>query len=108
MARHIAKNIVAADLADTCEVQLAYCIGVADPVSVSINTYGTSKVPEEELSKIVRKVFPLKPKEIIAYLDLRKPIFKKTAAYGHFGRDLPGFTWEKTNKVEELKKAARK
>ncbi len=105
MARYIAKNIVAADLADKCEIQLAYAIGVADPVSVMINTYGTGKVADGELTAIVRKVFPLRPKSIIAHLDLRRPIFEKTAAYGHFGRELPEFTWEKTDKVDELRAA---
>lgn len=106
MARYIAKNIVAAGLADKCEIQLAYCIGVADPVSVSVFTYGTNKVPEEKIEEAVKEIFPLKPAEIIKHLDLRRPIFEKTAAYGHFGRDDPDFTWEKTDRTEELKKAA--
>ena len=104
MARHIAKNIVAAGLAEECEIQVSYAIGIAEPISLLVNCYGTNKVPEEKIEEAVRKVFPLKPKEIIDYLDLRRPIFKKTAAYGHFGRELPEFTWEKTNKAEELKK----
>jgi S-adenosylmethionine synthetase len=108
MARYIAKNIVAADIADKCEIQLAYCIGVADPVSVLVNCFGTNRIPEEKISDIVMEVFPLKPREIIQHLKLRRPIFQKTAAYGHFGRDDPDFTWEKTDKVEELKKAAGK
>lgn len=106
MARHIAKNIVAAGLADKCEVQIAYCIGVAEPVSILVHTFGTNKIPEEKISDLVRKHFPLKPVQIIEYLKLRRPIFRKTAAYGHFGRDDPDFTWEHTNKAEELKKDA--
>ncbi len=102
MARYIAKNIVAARLADKCEIQLAYAIGVAEPVSVMINTYGTGKISNSELTKIVRKVFPLTPRAIIDHLDLRKPIFEKTAAYGHFGRELPEFKWEKTDMADEL------
>ncbi len=106
MARYIAKNIVAAGLADQCEVQLAYCIGVADPVSVLVSTFGTSKVPEEKIRQLVRQHFPLKPSAIIKHLNLRRPIYRKTAAYGHFGRSDPDFTWEKTDKAAELKKAA--
>ena len=100
MARHIAKNIVAAKLADRCEVQLAYCIGISDPVSVFLDTFGTEKVSVEKIEKAVQSVFSLKPADIINYLDLKKPIYKKTAAYGHFGRE--GFSWEKTNKISEL------
>ena len=107
MARHIAKNIVAAKLAQRCNVQLAYVIGVADPVSVMIDTEGTGVVSEEKLSAIVREVFPMKPKAIIDYLDLLRPIYKKTAGYGHFGRTDPEFTWEKTDKVEALKAKAK-
>ena len=103
MARHIAKNIVAAELADQCEVQLAYAIGVADPVSVMVDMFGTGKVDEEKLADVVRGTFPLTPKGIIDYLDLRRPIFKATSAYGHFGREEEGFTWEKTDKAEVLK-----
>lgn len=103
MARHIAKNIVAANLADQCEVQLAYAIGVADPVSVMVDTFGTGRVDEIRLAAIVRDVFPLTPKEIIDYLDLRRPIFTQTSAYGHFGREEDSFTWEKIDKVEALK-----
>jgi S-adenosylmethionine synthetase len=106
MARYIAKNIVAAGLADRCEVQLAYCIGVADPVSVLVNTYGTGKVSEDKIVELVRKHFPLKPKGIIEHLKLRRPIYKKTAAYGHFGRDDPDFTWEKADKADILKQDA--
>ena len=105
MARHIAKNIVAANLARRCEVQLAYAIGVADPVSVLVDTQGTAEVPEERIEKAVRELFPLKPRPMIEYLDLLRPIFKKTAALGHFGRDDPDFTWEKTNRADELRKA---
>ncbi|MDR3048360.1 MAG: methionine adenosyltransferase [Elusimicrobiota bacterium] len=107
MARHIAKNIVAAGLADKCTVQLAYAIGVADPVSIMIDTHHTGKVSGGVLEPIARKLFPLTPKGIIEYLKLRRPIFSKTAAYGHFGRNDSDFTWEKTNKVQELQKAAK-
>ena len=103
MARHIAKNIVAAELATHCEVQLAYAIGVADPVSVMVDTFGTGQVEEERLAEIVRNSFPLTPKGIIDYLDLRRPIFKVTSAYGHFGREGESFTWENTDKAEVLK-----
>ena len=106
MARHIAKNIVAGGLADKCTVQLAYAIGVANPVSVFIDTHHSGKVLGVDLEPIVRKVFPLTPKGIIDYLDLRKPIFAKTAAYGHFGRN--EFKWEQTNKAEEIKKLSEK
>ena len=106
MARHIAKNIVAARLASRCEVQLAYAIGVADPVSVMVDTFGTGLIGGSELAALVREVFPLTPKGIIDYLDLRRPIFKATAAYGHFGRREDSFTWEKTDRVETLKQAA--
>jgi S-adenosylmethionine synthetase len=105
MARHIAKNIVAAGLADAVELQIAYAIGVADPVSIMVDTEGTGKVEEAKIVAAVREVFPLTPKGIIEYLDLRRPIFKKTAAYGHFGRQEPEFTWEKTDKVDALKAA---
>ncbi|MDP8213951.1 MAG: methionine adenosyltransferase [Candidatus Euphemobacter frigidus] len=106
MCRYIAKNIVASGLADRCEIQLAYAIGMAEPVSVYVNAHGTSKLSDEELVKIVRDIFALKPKEIIEMLDLRRPIYRRTAAYGHFGREEEGFTWELTDKVEELKKVA--
>ncbi|MFD1450761.1 MULTISPECIES: methionine adenosyltransferase [Oceanobacillus] len=102
-ARYVAKNIVAAGLADSCEVQLAYAIGVAQPVSISINTFGTGLVSEEKLVEAVRELFDLRPAGIIRMLDLRRPIFKNTAAYGHFGRTDITFPWEKTDKVEELK-----
>src|SRR5664280_1197911 len=107
MARYIAKNLVAAGLADKVEVQLAYAIGVADPVSVLVETFGTSNVDPAALSKVVREHFKLTPKGIIDALDLRRPIFKKTAAYGHFGRRLPEFTWERTDKAESLAAAFR-
>ncbi|PQO39203.1 methionine adenosyltransferase [Blastopirellula marina] len=104
MGRHVAKNIVAAGLADRCEVQLAYAIGVTDPVSVHIDTFGTGKVDDEKIADIVKDVFPLSPGGIINYLDLRRPIFRATAAGGHFGRD--EFPWESTDKAEELAKLA--
>jgi S-adenosylmethionine synthetase len=103
MARHIAKNLVAAELADRVEVQLAYAIGVADPVSVLINTFGTGKLPEERLVSLVRETFPLTPAGIIDHLDLRKPIYRATAAYGHFGRSEPGFTWEGTKQAQAMR-----
>jgi S-adenosylmethionine synthetase len=106
MARYIAKNIVAAKLADRCEVQLAYAIGVADPVSVRVDTFDTSKVDEDTLSDLVRANFNLKPKGIIESLKLRRPIYAKTAAYGHFGRNDPDFTWEATDKAAALASAA--
>ncbi|MFH2070418.1 MAG: methionine adenosyltransferase [Elusimicrobiota bacterium] len=103
MARYIAKNIVAAGLAKECNVQLSYCIGVADPVSILVDTHGTGKTSDEQLEKVVRKTFPLKPKEIIDYLKLRRPIYTKTAVGGHFGRTDPDFTWELTDMVSKLK-----
>jgi S-adenosylmethionine synthetase len=106
MVRHIAKNLVAAGVAERCEVQIAYAIGVADPVSVMVETYGTGLVPEERLEQIVRDVFPLQPLQIIDYLQLRRPIYEATAAYGHFGRREPTFTWEHTGKAEEIRHAA--
>jgi S-adenosylmethionine synthetase len=107
MARHVAKNIVAAGLADRCEVQLAYAIGVSEPVSVYVDTQGTGKVADEKIATAVRELFPLSPGGIIKYLDLRRPIFRKTAAGGHFGRNEPGFTWEKTDRAAELAKAVK-
>jgi S-adenosylmethionine synthetase len=106
MARAVAKHIVAADLAEQAEVQLAYAIGVADPVSVLVDTSGTGIAPDEKIAEIVQEVFPLTPKGMIELLDLRRPIFRKTAAYGHFGRELPEFTWEKLFLLDELKEAA--
>lgn len=107
-ARYVAKNIVAAELAEKCEVQVAYAIGVADPVSVLVDTFGTGKLPDEKISEVVKKVFDFKPKAIITQLDLLRPIYRKTAAYGHFGRSDPDFTWEKLDKVEVLKQEAGK
>jgi S-adenosylmethionine synthetase len=106
MARYIAKNVVAAGLARKAEVQLAYAIGVAEPVSVMIDAFGTATVPEERITSLVRDSFSLTPKAIIEALDLRRPIYKATAAYGHFGRSGPGFTWERTDRADALRKAA--
>jgi S-adenosylmethionine synthetase len=106
MARYIAKNIVAAGLASRAEVQLAYAIGVAEPVSVMVDTFGTATIPEEKITQLVRENFSLTPKAIIETLDLRRPIYKPTAAYGHFGRTGAGFTWERTDRAEALRKAA--
>ncbi len=105
-ARYIAKNVVAAGLADRCEVQLSYAIGVAKPISVLVETFGTGHVDEEEISRLVVKHFPLTPREIIAHLKLRRPIYRATAAYGHFGREGEGFTWERTDKAAALKREA--
>lgn len=105
-ARYIAKNIVAASIADRCEIQLAYAIGVAEPVSINIECFGTNKIPDDEIEKLVMEFFPLTPSDILKHLDLRRPIFTKTAAYGHFGRNDPDFTWEKTDKAELIKKEA--
>ncbi|MBN1196468.1 MAG: methionine adenosyltransferase [Candidatus Aminicenantes bacterium] len=104
MARYIAKNLVAAEVADKCEVQLAYAIGVAEPVSVNVNFFGTGKMPEERAVEIVRQVFPLKPAEILRELDLRRPIYLATASYGHFGRD--SFPWEQINRVDRIRELA--
>ncbi|MEK0376648.1 MAG: methionine adenosyltransferase, partial [Nitrosopumilus sp.] len=106
MCRYIAKNLVAAGLADRCEVQLAYAIGIAEPVSLYVNTFGTNKIPENQIEDLVRNNFNMKPSEIILQLDLKRPIYKKTASYGHFGRNEPEFTWEKTDKAEILKQSA--
>ncbi|MEX0655929.1 MAG: methionine adenosyltransferase [Nitrosopumilaceae archaeon] len=106
MCRYIAKNIVAAGLAEKCEVQVAYAIGVSEPVSLMVNTFETGKIPEEDIENLVRKHFDLRPSAIIAHLNLKRPIYKKTAAYGHFGRNEPEFEWEKTNKAELLRRAA--
>ncbi len=103
MARYIAKNIVAAGLADKCDVQIAYAIGVSKPVSVMVNTYGTGSLPDEKITQAVKKVFDMTPKGIIDRLKLRRPIYRKTAVYGHFGRDDPDFTWERTDKIDELR-----
>jgi S-adenosylmethionine synthetase len=106
MARYVAKNIVAAGLADKCEIQVAYAIGIAKPVSIFIDTKGTGKLPDEKIIEIVKEVFDFRPKQIIEQLNLKRPIYQKTACYGHFGRDEADFTWEKTDKIEELKKYA--
>ncbi|MCX6357878.1 MAG: methionine adenosyltransferase [Candidatus Aureabacteria bacterium] len=106
MARYIAKNVVAAGLADRCEVQLAYAIGVAEPLSVLVETEGTARIPEEKISQLIRKHFPLTPEGMIAHLKLRRPIYRHTAYHGHFGRKGEAFTWEKTDKARELRKDA--
>jgi S-adenosylmethionine synthetase len=106
MARHVAKNVVAAGLADRCEVQLAYAIGVSEPVSVNVDTFGTGKIDDEQICELIRKTFPLSPSGIIKYLDLRRPIYRKTAAGGHFGRSEPEFSWEKTNMAAKLSESA--
>jgi S-adenosylmethionine synthetase len=106
MARYIAKNVVAAGLANECEVQVAYAIGVAEPVSVLVDTKGTHAIPESKISELVRANFPLTPRGIIEHLNLRRPIYRATASYGHFGRELPNFTWEKTDKAAALRQAA--
>ena len=106
MCRYIAKNIVAAGLSDRCEVQVAYAIGVAKPVSLMVNTFGTNKISEDQIESLVNKHFDMRPAEIVKQLDLKKPIYQKTAAYGHFGRNEPGFTWEITDKADVLKKDA--
>ena len=103
VARYVAKNVVAAGLAERCEVQLSYAIGVADPISVRVETEGTAKIPESKISELIRKHFPLKPKGIIETLDLLRPVFKETARYGHFGINRPNYTWEKTDKVDVLR-----
>ena len=105
-ARYIAKNVVAAGLADRCEVQLSYAIGVAEPTGIFIDTFGTNKVSEEKIVELVKKYFPLKPKDILDQLELRRPIYRKTAAYGHFGRESPEFKWESVDKAEVLRQEA--
>jgi S-adenosylmethionine synthetase len=107
MARYVAKNIVAAGLASRCEVQLAYAIGVAEPVSVHVNTYGTGKIDDDRIVELIRENFRLTPKSIIEQLDLRRPIYRKTAAFGHFGRTEATFTWEKADKAEALREGAQ-
>ncbi|MDQ2076610.1 methionine adenosyltransferase [Marinimicrobium sp. ABcell2] len=102
--RYVAKNIVAAGLARQCEIQVSYAIGVAEPTSICINTFGTGRIPDDEIVKLVREHFDLRPRGLIAMLDLKRPIYRNTAAYGHFGRELPDFTWEKTDKAQVLKK----
>ena len=103
MARHVAKNVVAAGLAERAQVQVAYAIGVADPVSIMIETFGTGKVPNSKLEQLIRRHFDFTPAGIIKYLDLRRPFYRKTAAYGHFGRSEPEFTWERTNRIKDLR-----
>ena len=107
MARYIAKNIVAAGLADQCEIQISYAIGVAQPISVFVDTSGTGKLPDEEIFELVKKNFDMRPKAIIEHLQLLRPIYRKTAVFGHFGREDPDFTWERTDKAEELAKALK-
>jgi S-adenosylmethionine synthetase len=106
MARYVAKNIVASGLAERCEIQLAYAIGVSEPVSVHVDTMGTGQIADSEIARLVRQVFPLTPSGIIKHLDLRRPIYRKTASGGHFGRSEPEFTWERTDKAEALRQAA--
>jgi S-adenosylmethionine synthetase len=106
MARHVAKNVVAAGLATQCEVQLSYVIGVARPVSVMINTFRTSKIPPDRIAEIVNELYDFRPAQIIKYLNLLRPIYKKTAAYGHFGREEKEFTWEKLDMVDKIKDKA--
>ena len=108
MARYIAKNIVAAGLADQCEIQISYAIGVAQPISVLVNTYETGKLPDEQILELVKKYFDMRPKAIIDQLNLLRPIYKKTAVFGHFGREEPEFTWEQTDKAEVLRKELEK
>jgi S-adenosylmethionine synthetase len=106
MARHVAKNVVAAGLAERAQVQVAYAIGVPEPVSIMVHTYGTGKIPERKLEEVVRRQFDFRPRAIIEYLDLRRPIYRKTAAFGHFGRPEAEFTWERTDRVNELREDA--
>src|SRR5947209_11587679 len=106
MARHIAKNVVAAGLAERVEIQLAYAIGVADPVSVSVDTFGSGRIDQNKIPELIRENFHLTPRGIIESLDLRRPIYKKTASYGHFGRNEPEFSWERTDKAAKLKTQA--
>jgi len=106
MCRYVAKNLVAAGLADRCEVQIAYAIGVCQPLSLMVNTFETNKIPEEKIEKILNSYFDMKPASIVSHLDLKRPIYKKTAGYGHFGRNEPEFSWENTDKAAELRKAA--
>lgn len=104
-ARYVAKNIVAANLAGKCEIQVSYAIGIAEPTSISVDTFGTGKLPESEIEQLIRKHFDLRPRGLIAMLELKRPIYRQTAAYGHFGREEPDFTWEKTDKVDALREA---
>jgi len=107
MCRYVAKNIVAAGLAEKCEVQVAYTIGKANPVSIMVHTYGTSKIPPDQIAQLVREHFSFKPADIIRNLDLLRPIYRKTSCYGHFGRNDPDFSWERVDKAEALRRAAR-
>ena len=107
MARYVAKNIVAAGLADKCEVQISYAIGVAKPTSVHVDCFGTNKIPEERIMELILENFDMRPRAIIEHLNLRRPIYRKTAAYGHFGRKDEDFTWEKTDKAEILREEAK-
>jgi S-adenosylmethionine synthetase len=108
MARYTAKNVVAAGLADRCEIQISYAIGIAEPVSVMVNTFGTGKMPDDEIRELVKRHFDMRPKAIIDHLDLLRPIYRKAAVFGHFGRDDPDFTWERTDKAEILRKESAK
>jgi len=103
--RYVAKNIVAAGLADRCEIQVSYAIGVSEPTSISVNTFGTGKLSDNEIVTLIRDNFDLRPRGLIEMLDLRRPIYQQTASYGHFGRELENFTWERTDKVADLQKA---
>jgi S-adenosylmethionine synthetase len=103
--RYVAKNIVAAGIADRCEIQVSYAIGVSEPTSISVNTFGTGKLPDDEIIGLIRDNFDLRPRGLIEMLDLRRPIYQATAAYGHFGREEASFTWEKTDKAAALRKA---
>ena len=107
MARYVAKNLVAAGLADRCEVALSYAIGWPDPISIAVETFGTGKIPNDQLVALVRRSFQLTPNGIIEALDLRRPIYAKTAAYGHFGREGEGFSWEELDAVDEVKRVAK-
>jgi S-adenosylmethionine synthetase len=106
LARYVARNLVAAGIAERCELQLSYAIGIAEPTSISVETFGTGKVEHDRIVELVRRHFELKPKELIEMLDLLRPIYRQTAAYGHFGREEPDFTWEKTDKAEVLRSDA--
>jgi S-adenosylmethionine synthetase len=103
--RYVAKNIVAAGLAERCEIQVSYAIGVAEPTSISVNTFGTGKLSDDKIAELVREHFDLRPRGLVEMLDLKRPIYRKTAAYGHFGREDADFTWEATDKAEVLKAA---
>jgi S-adenosylmethionine synthetase len=105
MARHVAKNLVASGVAERLTLQVAYAIGVADPVSIMVETFGTGRVADEKITSVVREVFDMTPKGMIEYLDLRRPIYRQTAAYGHFGREEPGFSWEELRAADTLREA---